>query len=63
VAGDEKVAVGNFLQRLRHLPERALPVGLEQRLPRIEQDGVAELDQHLALAHLDGERAGADGIA
>ena len=31
--------------------------------PGIEEDRVAELHQHLALAHLDGERAGADGIA
>ena len=61
--GDEKVALGDLLERLRHLAERALAVGLERRLPGIEEDRVAELDQHLALAHLDGERAGADGVA
>src|SRR6185312_2662969 len=59
----EEVALGNLLQRLRHLPERALTIRLQRRLSRVEQDRVAELDQHLALAHLDGERARADRIA
>ncbi len=61
--GDEEVAIGDLLERLRHLLERTLAVRLERGLPGIEEDRVAELDQHLALAHLDRQRAGADGVA
>ena len=48
-----KLRFGQRLQHLGHLPSASLPSGLRSVLPGIEQDLVAEADDHPVLTDLD----------